>query len=91
MLLKAMLGAAVLAGTVTVLTPAAGAMPLLPMGDPQISSSVIPVQGWRERCYRLRERIRELEGRMAYAPPWERRRLEWRLNESRREWWRSCR
>jgi hypothetical protein len=65
----------------------AGAAPAAPERQPTISGA-IPVQGWRERCRYLRHRLRELEERRAYAPPWEQRRFErriWRAREELRE------
>jgi len=44
-----------------------------------------------ERCHWLRHRARELEYRVAYAPPWERERLNFRLAGVRHELWESCR
>ncbi len=48
-------------------------------------SNIVQVQGWRERCRYLRHRARELRSRIAYAPPWEQRRLERRLWQTRHE------
>ena len=77
------------------------AAPPVPQG-PKVSS-IVPVQGWGERwgehggerwgerCHWLRERIHELEGRVYYAQPWERPRLEHRLFELREEFRGTCR
>jgi hypothetical protein len=64
--------------------PAANAAPLVPESGPAISN-IVPVQGWRERCRYLRHRERELYDRRAYAPPWEQRRLDRRIWETREE------
>jgi hypothetical protein len=55
------------------------------------ASNIVPVQGYWERCRYLRERIRELEGRLYNAPPWERPRLERRLFDRREEFRATCR
>ena len=68
----------------------AWAAPAVPQNPPAVSN-IVPVQGWGERCHWLRERIRELEGRLYYAPPWERPRLEHRLFELREEFRGTCR
>ncbi|HZT90082.1 MAG TPA: hypothetical protein VFA12_19075 [Stellaceae bacterium] len=64
--------------------PAVKAAPAVPEPGPGISR-IVPVQGWRERCRYLRHRLRELEERRAYAPPWEVRRLDRRIWETREE------
>jgi hypothetical protein len=67
------------------------ARPVAPASAPAISN-ILPVQGgYWQRCQWLRERIQELEGRIHYAPPWERPRIERRLWERRREFGESCR
>jgi len=91
-MLKSCVSAVLLLGAATALSSATAA-PIAPQGAPAVSS-VIPVQGWGERgehCYRLRERIREVEARLAYAPPFERPRLERRLFELRGEFRGGCR
>ena len=73
------------------ITPlSANAGPAAPERAPA-ASNIVPVQGYWERCRWLRERIRELEGRLYYAPPWERPRIERRLFERREEFRASCR
>ena len=62
----------------------ADAAPAVPESLPGFSQAV-PVQGWRERCRYLRYRLHDLEQRRAYGPPWERRRVEHRIRETRRE------
>jgi hypothetical protein len=52
---------------------------------------VVPAQGYGGRCRELRERIRELEARMYYAPPYERGRMERRLYRTREEFRFNCR
>ena len=79
-----------LLGTTNLATPAATAAPVAPEPHRGISD-VIPAQGWRERCRQLRYEIQELEGRFGYAPPWERPRLERRLEQRRYEFRRDCR
>ena len=51
-------------------------------------------QGWddgHQRCWRMRERLRETRERAYYAPPWERERLEsrvyWIRERLRQECW----
>lgn len=68
----------------------AGAHPAVPEKAPAISN-IVPTQGYWERCRWIRERIRVLEGRLYYAPPWERPRIERRLFERREEFRASCR
>ena len=89
-MLRATVCATLLVGTLAAVPFPGGAAPVMPDSRPGLSS-IVPVQGWRERCHRLRERIGELEAHLAYAPPWERGRIERRLWERRREWQRSCR
>ncbi len=45
---------------------------------------------YRAYCDRLRYRARDLRDRIAYAPPWERDRLEQRLHDTRREFRSNC-
>jgi hypothetical protein len=54
-------------------------------------SLILMVQGWRDHCRWLWREVRDLEARVAYAPPLERPRLQRRLEHRRREWWRDCR
>jgi hypothetical protein len=92
-MLKSCISALLLLGAACALSVSAPAAPIAPQGAPAVSN-VIPVQGWGERgehCYRLRERIREVEARLAYAPPFERPRLERRLFELRGEFRGACR
>lgn len=44
-----------------------------------------------ERCHWLRRHARELEYRIAYAPPWDQGRLHSRLAEIRHQLWEHCR
>jgi hypothetical protein len=81
---------AVLLGAAAVISVPAFAAPAVPQSPPGVSN-IVPVQGWGERCRWLRERIHELEGRVYYAPPWERPRLEHRLFELREEFRGTCR
>jgi hypothetical protein len=52
---------------------------------------LVLVQSHRDRCRWLRHDIHRLESRIAYAAPWERRRLERRLRDRRRESRQHCR
>ena len=79
-----------LLGAAAVISAPAFAAPAAPQSPPGVSN-IVPVQGWGERCHWLRERIQELEGRVYYAPPWERPRLEHRLFELREEFRATCR
>jgi len=80
-----------LLGTVLIAIPVTSeARPPAAESTPAISN-IVPVQGYRERCHWLRERIRELEERFNYAPPWERPRINRALYERRREFRESCR
>jgi|HubBroStandDraft_6_1064221.scaffolds.fasta_scaffold275467_2 hypothetical protein len=100
-MLKNCVSAVLLLGAAAVASPPAFAAPPVPQG-PKVSS-IVPVQGWGERwgehggerwgerCHWLRERIHELEGRVYYAQPWERPRLEHRLFELREEFRGTCR
>ena len=89
-MLKNCVCAVFLLGAATVMPISANAAPLTPQSAPGISS-VVPVQGYGGRCRELRERVRELEARMYYAPPYERGRLERRLYRAREEFRYSCR
>ena len=89
-MLRATLCAALLLGAMAAVPSAGGAAPVVPEARPGFSG-IVPVQGWREHCQRMRARIADLEARLGYAPPWERGRIERRLWERRREWQRSCR
>ena len=82
--------ASLLAATAVVMPLSAQASPAAPERAPA-ASKIVPVQGYWERCRWLRERVRELEGRLYYAPPWERPRIERRLFERREEFRASCR
>ena len=79
-----------LAATALIIPLSANAGPATPERAPA-ASKIVPVQGYWERCRWLRERVRELEGRLYYAPPWERPRIERRLFERREEFRASCR
>ena len=79
-----------LLGAVGALSIPASAAPL-PLQSPPAVYRVIPVQERGERCPWLRERIREVEARLAYAPPFERPRLERRVAELRGEFRGACR
>ena len=89
-MLKAAVFASLLVAGLGAVPVAAEARPVVPESAPAISN-ILPVQGYWERCRWLRERIRELEGRLYSAPPWERPRLERRLYERRHEFRESCR
>ena len=89
-MLRSSVAALLLVGAAIVSAPA-GAAPVLPQSAPEVSTNIVPVQGWGERCHWLRERIREIEARLDYAPPWERRHLERRLWRTREEFRESCR
>ena len=88
-MLKNCVSAVLLLGAAAVVCPPAFAAPPIPQSPN--ASNIVPVQGWGERCHWLRERIHELEGRVYYAAPWERPRLEHRLFELREEFRGSCR
>ncbi|MBV8492965.1 MAG: hypothetical protein JO162_05755 [Alphaproteobacteria bacterium] len=79
-----------LVATALMIPFSANARPAAPERAPA-ASKIVPVQGYWERCRWLRERVRELEGRLYYAPPWERPRIERRLFERREEFRASCR
>jgi hypothetical protein len=68
----------------------AQARPIVPEHSPT-ASNIVPVQGYWERCRYLRQRIREIEERLYYAPPYERPRLERRLFDRREEFRATCR
>lgn len=89
-MLKSCVSAVLLLGAAAAFSVSASAAPLRPQSPPTISN-VIPVQERGERCHWLRERIHELEGRLYYAPPWERPRLERRIAELRGEFRGACR
>jgi len=89
MLKAAVFANLLVAGLITV--PAASeARPVAPGNAPAISN-IMPAQGRWERCNWLRGRIRELEGGLYNAPPWERPRVERALFERRHEFRESCR
>jgi hypothetical protein len=89
-MLKSGVFAAVLAASAMAIAMSAHAAPIVPERLPA-ASNIVPVQGYWERCRYLRERIRELEGRLYNAPPWERPRLERRLFDRREEFRATCR
>src|SRR5215212_8828831 len=89
-MLKSCVCAAFLLGAATVVPISATAAPVAPQSAPGVSS-VVPAQGYGGRCRELRERVRELEARMHYAPPYERQRLERRIYRAREEFRYSCR
>ena len=90
MLKSAVYAGLVVAGLIAI-PVASEARPVAPQSAPAISN-ILPVQGgYWERCRWMRERIRELEGRLYSAPPWERPRIERRLFERREEFRASCR
>lgn len=91
-MLKSCVRAVLLLATASAISVSASAAPITPQSPPAVAS-VIPVQGWGERgerCHWLRERIREVESRLYYAP-YERPRLERRLAELRGEFRGACR
>ena len=87
---KSYLFVALLLGAAVAIPVASQARPVVPEHSPAVSN-IVPAQGYWERCRWLRERIRELEGRLYSAPPWERPRIEHRLWERRQEFRESCR
>ena len=89
-MLKSCVRALLMLGAASVLSLSASAAPVPPQSGRAISN-LLPVQDRFERCHWLRERIREVEERLAYAPPYERRRLERRLFERREEFRATCR
>jgi len=89
-MLKAAVFASLLVAGLVAVPVASEARPMVPESAPAISN-ILPVQGYWERCRWLRERIRELEGRLYSAPPWERPRLERRLWDRREEFRGTCR
>ena len=89
-MLKNCVSAVLLLGAAAVISAPVVAAPAVPQSPPGVSN-IVPVQGWGERCHWLRERIHELEGRVYYAQPWERPRLEHRLFELREEFRGTCR
>src|ERR1051326_1583477 len=84
-MLKAGVFVAVLIATALAVPLSAQAGPIVPESQPA-ASNILPVQGYWERCRYLRERIREAEGRLYYAQPWERP-----LFERREEFRATCR
>jgi hypothetical protein len=89
-MLKSGIFAALLVTTALSVSLSAQARPIVPESQPA-ASNILPVQGYWERCRYLRERIREAEGRLYYAQPWERSRIERRLFERREEFRATCR
>jgi len=89
-MLKSGVFAAVLVATALAVPVSAEARPIVLERQPA-ASNMLPVQGYWERCRYLRERIREAEGRLYYAQPWERPRIERRLFERREEFRATCR
>jgi len=89
-MLKSGVFAVFLAASALVVPLSAQAAPAVPESLPA-ASNIVPVQGYWERCRYLRERIREIEDRLYYAPPYERPRLERRLFDRREEYRASCR
>jgi hypothetical protein len=89
-MLKSAVFASLLLANLIAVPVVSQASPAAPQSAPAISN-ILPVQGPWERCRWLRERIRDLEGRLWGAPPWERPRLERRLWERRQEFRASCR
>jgi hypothetical protein len=89
-MLKNCVSAVLLLGAAAVASPPAFAAPPVPQG-PKVSS-IVPVQGWGERWGEHGGvRWGEREGRVYYAQPWERPRLEHRLFELREEFRGTCR
>ena len=90
-MLKSAVFASLLVASLIAIPVGLEARPVAPQGAPAISN-ILPVQGgYWQRCHWLRERIQELEGRLHYAPPWERQRIERRLWERQEEFRASCR
>jgi len=89
-MLKSGVFAVFLAASALVVPLSAQAAPAVPESLPA-ASNIVPVQGYWERCRYLRERIREIEDRLYYAPPYERPRLERRLSDRREEYRATCR
>jgi hypothetical protein len=89
-MLKSGVFASLLIASAIAVPLAAQAGPVVPESAPAVSN-IVPVQGYWERCRWLRERIREAEARLYYAPPWERPRIERRLFEKREEFRETCR
>src|SRR4051812_25971720 len=82
-MLKSAVFASLLVTSLIAIPVVSEARPVAPESAPAISN-ILPVQGgYWEHCRMLRERIREIEGRLYSAPPWERPRLERRLYERR--------
>ena len=80
----------VIAASLITMPVGANAAPAAPEGAPA-ASNILPVQGYWEHCRWLRERVREVEGRLYYASPWERPRIERRLFEARERFRAECR
>src|SRR3954447_6802513 len=89
-MLKSCVCAVLLFGAAIAVSAPVSAAPAAPQSAPGFSSA-IPVQGYGGRCHELRERVRELEARLHYAPPYERERLERRLYRTREEFRYECR
>jgi hypothetical protein len=90
-MLKSAVFASLLVTSLIAIPVVSEARPVAPESAPAISN-ILPVQGgYWEHCRMLRERIREIEGRLYSAPPWERPRLERRLYERREEFRATCR
>jgi hypothetical protein len=89
-MLKSAVFASLLVAGLTAVPAASQARPVVPEIGPAISN-ILLVQGRGERCRWLRERIREAEGRLYYAPPWEKPRIERRIWQAREEFRDSCR
>ena len=89
-MLKSGVAAGLLVASLLAIPVSSEARPVVPGSAPAISN-IVPVQGYREHCHFLRERIRELEGRLYYAPPWERPRIERTLFERRERFRETCR
>lgn len=89
-MLKAAVFASLLVAGLIAVPVASEARPVAPGSAPAISN-ILPVQDRWEHCRWVRERIREAKGRLSYAPPWERPRIERRLWEARAEFRDNCR
>src|SRR4051794_33189411 len=83
-MLKSAVFASLVVASLIAIPVASEVRPVAPESAPAISN-ILPVQGRWEHCRYVRERIREAEARLAYAPPWERPRIERRLWEAREE------
>ena len=89
-MLKAAVYASLLVASLIAVPAVSDARPVAPESAPAISN-ILPVQSRWEHCRYVRERIREGEARLAYAPPWERPRIERRLWQAREEFRNTCR